>query len=78
MEAIQMVDLKRQYQKIKPQIDAAIAEVIDSTAFIGGPAVKSFARELEQYLDVKHVIPCANGTDALQIALMALGPAARR
>lgn len=73
MEAIQMVDLKRQYQKIKPQIDAAIAEVIDSTAFIGGPAVKSFARELEQYLGVKHVIPCANGTDALQIALMALG-----
>lgn len=73
MEAIQMVDLKRQYQKIKPQIDAAIAEVIDSTAFIGGPAVKAFARELEQYLDVKHVIPCANGTDALQIALMALG-----
>jgi UDP-2-acetamido-2-deoxy-ribo-hexuluronate aminotransferase len=73
MEAIQMVDLKRQYKKIKPQIDAAIAEVIDSAAFIGGPAVKSFARELEQYLDVKHVIPCANGTDALQIALMALG-----
>lgn len=68
-----MVDLKRQYQKIKPQIDSAIAEVIDSTAFIGGPAVKSFARELEQYLDIKHVIPCANGTDALQIALMALG-----
>jgi len=73
MEPLQMVDLKRQYQKIKPQIDAAIADVIESTAFIGGPDVKAFATELEQYLDVKHVIPCANGTDALQIALMALG-----
>ncbi len=72
MEALQMVDLKRQYQKIKPQIDEAIAEVIDSTAFINGKDVKLFATELEQYLGVKHVIPCANGTDALQIALMAL------
>lgn len=67
-----MVDLKRQYQKIKPQIDEAIAAVIDSAAFINGPDVKLFAQELEQYLGVKHVIPCANGTDALQIALMAL------
>ncbi len=72
MEAIQMVDLKRQYLKIKPQIDEAIAGVIDSTAFINGKDVKLLATELEQYLDVKHVIPCANGTDALQIALMAL------
>lgn len=73
MEPLQMVDLKRQYQKIKPQIDQAIAEVIDSTAFINGKDVKLFAEELQQYLGVKHVIPCANGTDALQIALMALG-----
>lgn len=72
MEPLQMVDLKRQYQKIKPQIDEAIAAVLDSTAFINGPDVKLFAQELEQYLGVKHVIPCANGTDALQIALMAL------
>jgi len=72
MEPLQMVDLKRQYQKIKPRIDEAIAGVIDSTAFINGEDVKLFAQELEQYLDVKHVIPCANGTDALQIALMAL------
>ncbi len=69
---IQMVDLKRQYQKIKPEIDKAIQSVIDSTAFIGGPEVKSFGDELATYLGVKHVIPCANGTDALQIALMAL------
>lgn len=68
-----MVDLKRQYQKIKPEIDSAIAEVIESTAFINGPAVKQFAKELENYLGIKHVVPCANGTDAIQIALMALG-----
>jgi UDP-2-acetamido-2-deoxy-ribo-hexuluronate aminotransferase len=73
MQNLQMVDLKRQYQKIKPEIDAAIQNVIDNAAFIGGPDVSAFARELETYLDVKHVIPCANGTDALQIALMALG-----
>jgi dTDP-4-amino-4,6-dideoxygalactose transaminase len=73
MEAIQMVDLKRQYQKKKPEVDAAIAEVLQSAAFINGPAVKTFASALEDYLDIKHVIPCANGTDALQIALMALG-----
>ena len=70
---IQMVDLKGQYQKIKPEVDKAIAEVMDNTAFINGPAVKEFQADLEKYLDVKHVIPCANGTDALQIAMMALG-----
>jgi UDP-2-acetamido-2-deoxy-ribo-hexuluronate aminotransferase len=73
MQQLQMVDLKRQYQKIKPEIDKAIQDVIDSTAFISGPDVKHFAGELAQYLGTKHVIPCANGTDALQIALMALG-----
>lgn len=70
---IQMVDLKGQYQKIKPEVDKAIAEVMDNTAFINGPAVKEFQADLEKYLGVKHVIPCANGTDALQIAMMALG-----
>ena len=70
---IQMVDLKGQYQKIKQEIDAGIQHVLDSTAFINGPAVKEFQKSLEMYLDVKHVIPCANGTDALQIAMMALG-----
>lgn len=69
---IQMVDLKSQYQKIKDQVDEAIMNVIDSTAFIKGPEVKEFQVALESYLDVKHVIPCGNGTDALQIALMAL------
>jgi len=68
-----MVDLKSQYQKIKNEVDAGIQAVIDSTAFINGPAVKEFQAALEQYLGVKHVIPCANGTDALQIAMMALG-----
>ncbi len=68
-----MVDLKGQYIKIKEQVDAAILNVIDSTAFIKGPEVKYFQEELQNYLDVKHVIPCGNGTDALQIALMALG-----
>lgn len=72
MVPLQMVDLKRQYQKIKPEVDAAIAAVIDSTAFIAGKDVQSFADELAGYLGVRHVIPCANGTDALQIALMAL------
>ena len=70
---IQMVDLKGQYQKIKTEVDVAIQEVIDSTAFINGPAVKEFQADLEKYLHVKNVIPCANGTDALQIAMMALG-----
>lgn len=68
-----MVDLKAQYQQIKAEVDAGIQEVINNTAFINGPAVASFQKELEQYLNVKHVIPCANGTDALQIAMMALG-----
>lgn len=70
---IPMVDLKSQYEKIKAEVDAGIQEVIDSTAFINGPAVKEFQADLEKYLGVKHVIPCANGTDALQIAMMALG-----
>lgn len=73
MQGLQMVDLKRQYQHIKTEVDAAIQSVIDNTAFINGPEVKHFATELAAYLGVKHVIPCANGTDALQIALMALG-----
>lgn len=68
-----MVDLKAQYEKIKPEIDTAIAEVITSTAFINGPIVKEFQADLETYLGVKHVIPCGNGTDALQVAMMALG-----
>ena len=68
-----MVDLSAQYQKIKPGIDDAIAEVINTTAFINGPSVGNFAQELGTYLGAAHVIPCANGTDALQIALMALG-----
>ena len=67
-----MVDLKVQYESIKPEIDNAISEVINSTAFINGPAVKEFQTALEKYLGVKHVIPCANGTDALQISMMAL------
>lgn len=70
---IQMVDLHGQYLKIKPEIDKGIQEVIDSCAFINGPQVKEFAKELEEYSGAKHVITCANGTDALQIALMALG-----
>ncbi|MCE3258486.1 MAG: putative PLP-dependent enzyme involved in cell wall biosis [Bacteroidetes bacterium] len=68
-----MVDLKGQYEKIKDEVDAGIMNVINSTAFINGPAVKEFQANLEKYLGVKHVIPCANGTDALQIAMMALG-----
>lgn len=68
-----MVDLKAQYLRIKDEIDAGFSEVLDNTAFINGPAVKTFQASLEQYLGVKHVIPCANGTDALQIAMMALG-----
>jgi dTDP-4-amino-4,6-dideoxygalactose transaminase len=69
---IQMVDLKSQYLKIKAEVDAGIEEVISNTAFINGPAVKEFQADLENYLHVKHVIPCANGTDALQIAMMAI------
>lgn len=73
MRKIQMVDLKSQYEKIKTEIDSAIANIIESTAFINGPEVKNFQQELEKYLGVKHVIPCANGTDALQVSMMALG-----
>jgi len=73
MKKIQMVDLQSQYEKIQPEIDQAINEVIASAAFINGPEVKSFQSDLEEYLSVKHVIPCANGTDALQIAMMGLG-----
>jgi UDP-2-acetamido-2-deoxy-ribo-hexuluronate aminotransferase len=73
MKKIQMVDLHSQYLHIKPEIDQAIQDVVDSCAFINGPAVKNFQEDLEKYLDVKHVIPCANGTDALQVSMMALG-----
>lgn len=67
-----MVDLKGQYLNIKSEIDSAIAGVIESCSFINGPQVKDFSQHLAEYLGIKHVIPCANGTDALQIALMAL------
>ena len=73
MRKIEMVDLKSQYQQIKERVDSSISEVIESAAFINGPEVHQFQKELEEYLDVKHVIPCANGTDALQIAMMGLG-----
>ena len=72
MHPIQMVDLKRQYHKIKNEVDEAVLNVIESTAFINGKPVQEFAANLSSYLGVKHVIPCANGTDALQIAMMAL------
>ena len=68
-----MVDLKGQYQEIKSEINQSIQEVIDSAAFINGPKVKAFQKNLEAYTKSKHVIPCANGTDALQIAMMGLG-----
>jgi len=73
MKKLEMVDLQGQYQKIKPEIDEAIQEVLNSSAYINGPKVKEFQTNLEKYLGVKHVIPCANGTDALQIAMMGLG-----
>lgn len=73
MKKIQMVDLQGQYEPLKAQIQASFAEVLDSAAFINGPQVQAFQKELEAYLQVKHVIPCANGTDALQIAMMGLG-----
>ena len=72
MEEINMVDLKGQYERIKTGVDNAVQSVIDSAAFIRGPEVKKFEEELASYLGVKHVIGCANGTDALQVALMAL------
>ncbi len=73
MKKIQMVDLHTQYEHIRADIDRGIREVIDSCAFINGPAVKNFQEALEKYLHVRHVIPCANGTDALQVSMMALG-----
>ncbi|WP_310991326.1 DegT/DnrJ/EryC1/StrS family aminotransferase [Aequorivita marina] len=73
MKKIQMVDLKGQYQSIKERVDSSIMNVIETTAFVNGPEVHEFQKELEEYLDVKHVIPCANGTDALQVAMMGLG-----
>lgn len=72
MKKLKMVDLVGQYEKIKPEIDKALQDVILSSAFINGPEVKAFQADFENYLGVKHVIPCANGTDALQIAMMAL------
>ena len=73
MKKIEMVDLKGQYEQIKEEVNQSILETIESTLFINGPKVKSFQDHLEKYLGVKNVIPCANGTDALQIALMSLG-----
>ena len=72
MKKIQMVDLKSQYDKIKETVNASIQEVLDTNTYINGPQVHQFQKSLEEYLDVKHVIPCANGTDALQIAMMGL------
>ena len=73
MKKIQMVDLKGQYETIKEAVNTSVLEVLDSTAYINGPKVHEFQKNLEDYLGVKHVIPCANGTDALQIAMMGLG-----
>ncbi|MCO5269150.1 MAG: DegT/DnrJ/EryC1/StrS family aminotransferase [Brumimicrobium sp.] len=73
MKDIKMVDLVGQYEKIKPQVQSAVNNILDNAQFINGPDVTAFKNELATYLDVKHVIPCANGTDALQIALMSLG-----
>jgi len=73
MHPIQMVDLKKQYAKIKAEVDKSVHEVLDTAGFINGKAVGDFAENLSKYLGIKHVIPCANGTDALQIAMMALG-----
>jgi dTDP-4-amino-4,6-dideoxygalactose transaminase len=73
MREIQMVDLKAQYEKLGAEIDAAIKNVLNSTAFIKGPEVGLFEKELQKYLNIDHVISCANGTDALQISIMALG-----
>ncbi|WP_165749091.1 DegT/DnrJ/EryC1/StrS family aminotransferase [Cellulophaga sp. Z1A5H] len=73
MRKIQMVDLNGQYEAIKEQVNASFTTILETSAFINGPEVHSFQKELEDYLGVKHVIPCANGTDALQIAMMGLG-----
>jgi UDP-2-acetamido-2-deoxy-ribo-hexuluronate aminotransferase len=72
MKKLQMVDLKSQYDKIKDEVNASIQEVLDTNTYINGPLVQQFQADLEKYLGVKHVIPCANGTDALQIAMMGL------
>lgn len=72
MRPVQMVDTKTQYQKIKTEVDSAVLQVMESTAFINGKPVQDFAAHLSTYLGIKHTIPCANGTDALQIAMMAL------
>ena len=72
MKKIQMVDLQSQYDRIKDEINKSVIGVMQDATFINGPTVKSFQNNLEAYLNVKHVIPCANGTDALQIAMMAL------
>lgn len=73
MRKIQMVDLRGQYEHIKEEVNNGIQEVLENTSFINGPAVHQFQKDLENYLGVKHVIPCANGTDALQVAMMGLG-----
>jgi len=73
MKKIQMVDLKSQYDFIKEAVNTSIQEVLETNSYINGPQVHQFQKSLEEYLDVKHVIPCANGTDALQIAMMGLG-----
>jgi dTDP-4-amino-4,6-dideoxygalactose transaminase len=73
MKKLQMVDLKSQYEKIKDEVNASIQEVLDTNTYINGPLVHQFQADLEKYLGAKHVIPCANGTDALQIAMMGLG-----
>ena len=73
MKKVQMVDLQGQYQQIKEAVNASIEQVLNTSAYINGPLVHEFQADLEKYLDVKHVIPCANGTDALQIAMMGLG-----
>jgi len=73
MNKINMVDLKGQYEKIKSEVDKAIINVLDTTAYVNGPEVHNFQKNLENYLGAKHVIPCANGTDALQVIMMALG-----
>ena len=73
MKKIQMVDLKSQYDKIATTVNTSIQEVLDTNTYINGPQVHQFQKSLEEYLGVKHVIPCANGTDALQIAMMGLG-----
>ena len=73
MKKIEMVDLIGQYEKIKPEVDQAVIEIMNNASFINGPTVKSFKKNLENYLGKGIVIPCANGTDALQIAMMGLG-----